>query len=86
MRSSISKRGQTAVPAQLRKKYGLGPDTKLEWLDYRGLIVALPVKGDPIKAARGLTRDEGLRGRLIEMRGRERERERAKGRAVRRGR
>ena len=68
MRSSISKRGQTAVPAALRKKYNLGPNTKLEWIDYRGLIVALPVEGDPIKAIRGLTKGEGLHGRLMEAR------------------
>jgi len=64
------------VPAALRKKYNLGPDTKLEWLDYRGLIVALPVEGDPIKAIRGLTKGEGLHDRLMEARRQERERDR----------
>lgn len=76
MRSSVSKRGQTAIPAELRKKYDLGQDTKLEWLDYRGLIVALPVKGDPIRAAKGLTKGEGLHARLLDLRQQERARER----------
>ena len=56
------------MPAALRKKYNLGPNTKLEWIDYCGLIVALPVEGDPIRAIHGSTKGEGPHGRLMEER------------------
>jgi len=33
MQTTVSKRGQTAIPARIRQKYNIGSQAKLEWLD-----------------------------------------------------
>jgi len=32
MRSTITSRGQTVVPAPIRERFRLGPTTRLEWI------------------------------------------------------
>jgi AbrB family looped-hinge helix DNA binding protein len=54
MRSTITARGQTVVPAPIRERFGLGPSTRLEWIvDGDGAIRVVPVDLDPIRAFRG---------------------------------
>ena len=58
MQSTITERGQTVGPAQIRKMFHLSPADRLEWLvDSEGIRV-IPVKADPVKAFRG----QGLGG------------------------
>ena len=54
MRSTITARGLTVVPAPSRERFGLGPSTRLEWIvDGDGAIRVVPVDLDPIRAFRG---------------------------------
>ena len=54
MRSTITARGQTVIPAAIRARFGLGPQRRLEWVvDSDGSIRVVPVDGDPIAAFRG---------------------------------
>ena len=54
MRSTITARGQTVIPAAIRARFGLGPQQRLEWLvEADGSIRVVPVDGDPIAAFRG---------------------------------
>lgn len=54
MRSTITSRGQTVVPAPIRERFRLGPSTRLEWLvESDGSIRVVPVDADPITAFRG---------------------------------
>jgi AbrB family looped-hinge helix DNA binding protein len=54
MRSTITARGQTVVPAPIRERLGLGPSTRLEWIvDGDGAIRVVPVNLNPIRAFRG---------------------------------
>ncbi len=53
MRSTITVRGQTVIPAQVRKRFQLGPADRLEWIMEGDRIVVVPVKADPISAFRG---------------------------------
>ena len=54
MRSTITARGQTVIPAAIRARFGLGPQQSLEWLvEADGSIRVVPVDGDPIAAFRG---------------------------------
>jgi AbrB family looped-hinge helix DNA binding protein len=54
MRSTITARGQTVVPAPIRERFGLGPSTSLEWIvDGDGAIRVVPVDLDPVRAFRG---------------------------------
>jgi len=73
MRTTVTERGQTAVPARIRRDYGIEPHSRLEWIDDGHTIRVIPIPEDPIRAARGSTR--GLTRRLLE----ERELERARG-------
>ena len=53
MRSTITARGQTVVPAPIRERFQLGPSTRLEWIvEGDGTIRVVPVALDPITAFR----------------------------------
>jgi len=50
MRSTITERGQTVIPAEIRRKFHLSPADRLEWvLDGDGIRV-VPVRDDPVAA------------------------------------
>lgn len=53
MRSTITERGQTVIPAAIRRKLGLSPADRLEWVVTSEGIRVIPVKADPIEALRG---------------------------------
>lgn len=53
MRSTITSRGQTVIPAEIRRRFQLDPSKKLEWIVDRNGIKVVPVKADPIDAFRG---------------------------------
>lgn len=53
MRSTITVRGQTVIPAAVRKQFRLGPSDRLEWIMEGDRIIIVPVKADPIAAFRG---------------------------------
>ena len=76
MESTITERGQTAIPAVLRRKYGLKPHTKLVWVDTGGGIRVVPVPKDPIEACRGAFKGLGLTEGLLKDRAEDRARER----------
>jgi len=77
MQSTISERGQTAVPAEIRRKLHLKSGDKLEWvLEGDDKVMVIPAPDDPIMAFRG--RLKGSTSALLRERKKERERE-AKG-------
>ena len=53
MESTITSRGQTVVPAEIRKKFGLGPSHRLQWVVVDQGIQVVPILADPIAAFRG---------------------------------
>lgn len=72
MRTTVTSRGQTVVPARIRKDHGIREQTQLQWIDDGRTIRVVPVPSDPIRGAKGITR--GLHARLLEERERERRR------------
>ena len=77
MRSTITSRGQTVIPAAIRDRFSLGPSKRLEWIvEADGSIRVLPVDPSPVKAFRGTGKRGGSTHRLIA----EREAERTAGR------
>jgi len=53
MRSTITARGQTVIPAKIRQQFHLSPSDRLEWIVDESGIHVKPVKSDPIEAFRG---------------------------------
>jgi len=76
METIITERGQTSVPAVLRRKYHLQPHSKLVRVDMGSSIHVVPVSLNPIAGLRGLFRGRSLTARLLQDRHAERARER----------
>ncbi len=73
MQTSVTKRGQTAVPAAIRKRYHIEGGGRLVWLDDGETIRVVPVPEDPLVALRGRGRGEMLTERLLAERARDRD-------------
>jgi AbrB family looped-hinge helix DNA binding protein len=69
----VSKRGQTVVPAVIRKRYSIKEGDRLVWVDDGLVIKVVPVPADPIDALRGRGRGEKLLEALYKYRREERE-------------
>ena len=75
MESTVTERGQTAIPAALRRKYGLKAHMKLVWVDTGNGIRVVPVPKDAIQALRGRFKGLNLTEGLLKDRKEDRERE-----------
>ena len=73
MRTTVTKRAQTTVPAAIRERYGIKGGDFLEWIEDGRLIKIIPIPADPIRALRGSGRGEKLVNRLLESREKDRE-------------
>lgn len=76
MRTTVSSRGQTAVPAEVRRRFNLKGNSRLEWIIEGDVITLLPVPPDPTRAFRGSLRGKYTGKAFIRERVRERRRER----------
>lgn len=74
MRSTITERGQTVVPAEIRRRFGLTPAQRLEWIVEPDGIRVVPVAEDPIEAFRGRSKG-GAAACLVADRQADRDRE-----------
>ena len=75
MQTSVTKRGQTVIPALIRKRYAIEEGDKLSWFDDGETIRVVPVPRDPLRALRGSGQGENLLDKLLEERKEERRRE-----------
>jgi bifunctional DNA-binding transcriptional regulator/antitoxin component of YhaV-PrlF toxin-antitoxin module len=66
MKTTVTTRGQTVIPAKIRKEHQIEISTKLEWIDDGETIRVVPLPTDPIEAAKGISK--GLYRRLMEER------------------
>lgn len=75
--TTVSVRGQTVIPHEIRRAMNIEPESKLEWEIRDDEIVVHPIPADPVRASRGMLRGRGVgtRALLAERRG-ERLRER----------
>lgn len=74
MQSTVTRRGQTVIPAAIRQKHKIEQGDKLAWLDDGATIRVVPVPADPIRMLRGCDRGEGLLEALQDSRREERTR------------
>lgn len=75
MLTTVSSRGQTSIPSEIRKKYGISKNTRLQWIDVGELITIVPISDDPIKSFRGKSKGKELVKALLEEREAERKRD-----------
>ncbi len=74
MRSTITERGQTVIPAEIRRRFGLTPSQRIEWIvDSQGIRV-VPVARDAVVAFRGQGKGRAT-ARLLRERAEDRQRE-----------
>jgi AbrB family looped-hinge helix DNA binding protein len=67
MRSTITRRGQTIIPAEIRNRLHLTASDRLEWIVEGTTLRVIPVKQDPVAGFRGQGKG-GTTARLIEDR------------------
>lgn len=53
MKTTVSERGQTAIPARIRKRFQMKAHQELAWAEDGRVIYLLPVADDPVAAFRG---------------------------------
>jgi len=71
--TTLTKRGQTSVPAEIVKKYNLKKGSKLYWLDTGNGIKIIPLPDNVIQAASGSAKGEKLLEKLMKERKKERQ-------------
>lgn len=75
METAVTKRGQTVIPAEIRKRYGISAGDSLVWIDDGESIRVVPVPADPVEWLYGRGRGEGLNEKLLAERRRDRDRD-----------
>lgn len=72
MVSTVTVRGQTAIPVAIRRKYNIKPKMRIEWIDDGHSISIVPIPRDSIKAFKGRYKNAGLLKELLISRQEER--------------
>jgi AbrB family looped-hinge helix DNA binding protein len=75
MQTAVTKRGQTVIPAAIRKRHRIKGGARLVWLDDGETIRIVPTPADPIASLRGRGRGERLVDHLLTDRRADRARE-----------
>ncbi len=75
MQTAVTRRGQTVIPAAIRRRYKIQEGDYLVWLDDGQTIKVVPVPADAIRALRGRGRGGRLVERLLAARREDRDRE-----------
>jgi bifunctional DNA-binding transcriptional regulator/antitoxin component of YhaV-PrlF toxin-antitoxin module len=65
MQTAVTKRGQTVIPATIRKRYQIIGGAQLVWLDDGETIRVVPVSADPISSLRGRGRGKKMVEHLL---------------------
>ena len=68
MLSTVSSRGQIAIPAAIRRRYNIMSRSRIEWIDDGHGIAIVPVAEDAVQALRGKYRSVALSSALAKSR------------------
>jgi AbrB family looped-hinge helix DNA binding protein len=67
-KTSVTRKGQTVVPAPIRKRFNIKANSKLVWSTDGKVIEVTPIPADPIRALRGSTEKRGFLRQLLKSR------------------
>lgn len=73
MDTTVSRRGQTVIPSEIRKRHHIEEGDHLQWIDDGASIRVVPIPATPLNALRGCAVGEGLSDRLFAARRRDRD-------------
>ena len=54
----VSSKGQVVIPKEIRKKFSLEPNTRVEFREINGQIILIPLPSDPVEASFGIVKSE----------------------------
>ena len=75
MKAKVTTRGQVSIPSEIRKKFNIEPESRVEWVVKGNVIKVIPLPKDPVAAFRGRGSRKYSTERLIEERRADREKE-----------
>lgn len=75
MKAKVTARGQVSIPSEIRKKFNIEPESRIEWVVEGSVIKVIPLPKDPVAAFRGRGSGKYTTERLIKERRAERENE-----------
>jgi AbrB family looped-hinge helix DNA binding protein len=78
MKTKVTSRGQVSIPSELRKRFNIEPESRVEWIVEANVIKMIPLPKDPVAAFRGRGSRRYSTDALIEDRCVEREKENEK--------
>ncbi|MCC6299261.1 MAG: AbrB/MazE/SpoVT family DNA-binding domain-containing protein [Anaerolineales bacterium] len=78
MDAYITVKGQIVIPVELRRKYGITPNTRIAIVDNGHEIVLRPITKEYLKKLQGSLKGSGALEVLLEERRKDKERENAK--------
>ncbi len=65
MKVTVSSKGWVVIPANLRKKYGIEPGSRMQFVDYGGALELIPIPDNPVDAAAGMLKGDGSLTRAL---------------------
>ncbi|MBL8091616.1 MAG: AbrB/MazE/SpoVT family DNA-binding domain-containing protein [Anaerolineales bacterium] len=74
MEAFITVKGQIVIPAELRRKYGITPKTRIVIVDTGKEIILRPITREYLKSLRGSLKGSGALEVLMEERKKDKER------------
>jgi AbrB family looped-hinge helix DNA binding protein len=77
MKSKVSVRGQTVIPAEVRRKLGIALHDSLDWTIQDGGVIVRKIPADPLRASLGILKGMGSVDEFLADRAEERRKERA---------
>jgi AbrB family looped-hinge helix DNA binding protein len=69
--TAVTRRGQTVIPAAIRRRHRIREGDRLAWIDDGETIRVIPVPADPVAALEGSGAGEELVDRLLAERRRD---------------
>jgi len=75
MKTKLTKRGQTVVPSEIRKRFNLEGSSMLQWMIEGDIITVLPVPTNPVEALKGIIKGNVSFKRFMDDRRSDREME-----------